>query len=154
MSEFNPWQVESLEEFLYFCCPECSNKSQNRELFVHHALLHHPKSQIFLENLEEIFSDEDTNFEIEDSKFEIENTNLEIEDSKIEIEDSKQEIEESKIEIENSDFEIQNSNLTQCYYCGENVTENQIKTHMTENHGLYQKGMHGEPRPIQCQHCR
>ncbi len=40
----NPWSVKSLEDFLQYCCPECDNKSQSKELFVHHAVLEHPQS--------------------------------------------------------------------------------------------------------------
>ena len=45
----NPWFVENLEEFLYYCCPECdlSRESifQSRELFLEHALETHPKAK-------------------------------------------------------------------------------------------------------------
>ena len=46
--EKNPWSVDQLEEFLYFCCPECDEKSQHRELFVSHALQQHTRSREFL----------------------------------------------------------------------------------------------------------
>ena len=29
--EENPWTVENLEEFLYFCCPECDERNQSKE---------------------------------------------------------------------------------------------------------------------------
>ena len=38
----NPWAVESLEDFLHYCCPECDVKSQSRDFFLDHALLNHP----------------------------------------------------------------------------------------------------------------
>ena len=41
----NPWSVENLEEFLYFCCPECDEKNQSKDMFIKHALNHHPKSK-------------------------------------------------------------------------------------------------------------
>ena len=41
----NPWNVESLEEFLYFCCPECDLKDQSKVNFLQHALEHHPKAK-------------------------------------------------------------------------------------------------------------
>ena len=50
--EINPWAVGNLEEFLYFCCPECDEKNQSRELFLEHALDQHPKAK-------ECFSDVD-----------------------------------------------------------------------------------------------
>ena len=43
--EENPWTVENLEEFLYFCCPECDERNQSKELFVQHALDQHPNSK-------------------------------------------------------------------------------------------------------------
>ena len=37
----NPWIVSSMFDFCYFCCPECDDKSQSKEDFVHHASDHH-----------------------------------------------------------------------------------------------------------------
>ena len=39
---YNPWAVESLENFLYYCCPECDMKNTSREEFLEHALNQHP----------------------------------------------------------------------------------------------------------------
>ena len=47
-----PWNVESLEDFLYYCCPECDEKSQSREDFLCHALAYHPSSNNYLMPLE------------------------------------------------------------------------------------------------------
>ena len=41
----NPWNVENLEEFLYFCCPECDLKDQSKIEFLQHALEQHPKAK-------------------------------------------------------------------------------------------------------------
>ena len=43
--EENPWAVANLEDFLYFCCPECNDKSQSEETFLEHAFQNHPKSK-------------------------------------------------------------------------------------------------------------
>ena len=55
-NENNPWAVFNLEEFLYFCCPECelSRESiyQSRELFLHHALDKHPKSKEYFQKFD------------------------------------------------------------------------------------------------------
>ena len=32
-----PWIVECLEDFLYYCCPECNNRHQTRDKFLQHA---------------------------------------------------------------------------------------------------------------------
>ena len=38
----NPWAVGHLEEFLYYCCPECNKKTQSKESFLQHAIDRHP----------------------------------------------------------------------------------------------------------------
>ena len=38
--EYNPWAVGQLEDFLYFCCPECDVRNQSKELFLQHAIEH------------------------------------------------------------------------------------------------------------------
>ena len=42
---FNPWtQVESLEDFLFYFCPECETKHQTKSQFISHALGQHTNS--------------------------------------------------------------------------------------------------------------
>ena len=50
--EKNPWKVSKLEDFLYFCCPECNVKDKSKDFFIRHALDHHPKAKDILENSE------------------------------------------------------------------------------------------------------
>ena len=40
----NPWNVTSLEEFHFYNCPECEEKYVNREQFIAHAMVKHPKA--------------------------------------------------------------------------------------------------------------
>jgi hypothetical protein len=42
----NPWAVDQLEDFLYFCCPECPDKSSTKANFIKHALVEHPHVNI------------------------------------------------------------------------------------------------------------
>ena len=42
------WNVESLEDFLYYWCPECGERNQSREDFLQHALNQHPVSSDYL----------------------------------------------------------------------------------------------------------
>ena len=49
---FNPWVVTNLDEFLFFCCPECDSQSPNKALFINHALIEHPKAREIIPNLE------------------------------------------------------------------------------------------------------
>ena len=48
-TEQNPWMVDQLEEFLYFCCPECDEKCRARDSFLQHALFKHPNVSDLLE---------------------------------------------------------------------------------------------------------
>ena len=44
-SHNNPWSVNSIYDFSYFCCPECENsKYELKQDFVNHALSAHPNS--------------------------------------------------------------------------------------------------------------
>ena len=44
MSVENPWDVNSIYDFNYFCCPECDIKSKTKQDFVDHASSTHPKA--------------------------------------------------------------------------------------------------------------
>ena len=44
-TEINPWDVYNVEEFLYFCCPECDEKNQSKDMFINHALSQHPRAK-------------------------------------------------------------------------------------------------------------
>ena len=37
----NPWAVNNLKDFLYYCCPECDEKIKSLETFLQHALNKH-----------------------------------------------------------------------------------------------------------------
>ena len=41
----NPWFVNSVEDFLYYNCPECNVKTQSRERFLKHARKNHPMAK-------------------------------------------------------------------------------------------------------------
>ena len=41
---FNPWTVGNVDEFLFYCCPECDFKNGTRLEFITHAIANHPKS--------------------------------------------------------------------------------------------------------------
>ncbi len=43
----NPWQVASLQDFLYLKCPECTFDTQEDLSFQDHALQNHPQSETF-----------------------------------------------------------------------------------------------------------
>ena len=41
----NPWNVEDLDDFLYYCCPECDLRDQSKIQFLQHALEQHSKAK-------------------------------------------------------------------------------------------------------------
>ena len=43
-----PWCVDSLDEFLFYCCPECHEKSATETTFLSHAVSEHPQSIAYL----------------------------------------------------------------------------------------------------------
>ena len=62
----NPWAVGKIEDFLYFCCPECDLSRetiyQSRELFLQHALNQHPKAKECLPQIEIKLEPKEENF--------------------------------------------------------------------------------------------
>ena len=47
MGDKNPWRVESIEAFSFYCCPECDFKSKDGHYFKRHAMESHNKSKVF-----------------------------------------------------------------------------------------------------------
>ena len=43
--ENNPWGVENLDVYLYYCCPQCEHRSKTKHLFIDHAQNSHPESK-------------------------------------------------------------------------------------------------------------
>ena len=57
----DPWDIEKLEELLFYCCPECNEKEKSKEAFLDHATTKHPNAK---ERLEKFFQDEDNKITI------------------------------------------------------------------------------------------
>ena len=170
----NPWIVESLEEFLYFCCPECNDKSSSKETFINHAWTNHPKAQEILVTLNEIkpeFLDENLEGERLEVKLEVKDEhqgsmldeadpndhdfNLDDNFNEDFDQDEEEEDDEDQEDQEDEDQELLDEDSeNQCYYCGQCISIKEIKTHMLESHGAYHGRMHGKPRSIQCDSCK
>ena len=48
--DVNPWQVESIEAFYSFLCPECGFNSKEGTFFQDHAIKNHPLSSVLFGN--------------------------------------------------------------------------------------------------------
>ena len=163
----NPWQVQSLDEFLFYNCPECNQKSPNKDLFVYHAWQHHPKSQETLISLNEkrpeneIVTPKDNiivtpkdDIECPPSVADGERLEVKLEGELMEEDDDllKSDLLSDLEDDLDLDFEG-NGEESQCYYCGLMVKQCDVRDHMTETHGNYHGRMHGAPRPFQCDNC-
>ena len=49
----NPWDVSTLDDFLYYCCPECDIKEKDKQIFLEHALLSHNHAKHTLQLIKE-----------------------------------------------------------------------------------------------------
>ena len=78
----NPWNVDTLEEFLYYCCPECDLKSKDYTQFYDHAVHSHQKAK---ETLEPVYETELPDVSIEED-FKIEVKSEETPESDVESE--------------------------------------------------------------------
>ena len=48
----NPWNVQSIQDFNYFCCPECVYRSKEEYEFQAHALKNHVLSTTLFHGVE------------------------------------------------------------------------------------------------------
>jgi hypothetical protein len=64
----NPWYVESIEDFTFICCPECSYKSKTESKFQIHALENHPQCLVFFYEASDNNSTSTTKIYNDDSK--------------------------------------------------------------------------------------
>ena len=53
----DPWDIEKLDELLFFCCPECNEKEKSKEGFLNHATTKHPHAKERLKKF--LFEEED-----------------------------------------------------------------------------------------------
>ena len=47
--ELNPWSVDSIESFSFYCCPECIFRSKEEYFFQIHAIENHVQSKAFFQ---------------------------------------------------------------------------------------------------------
>ena len=111
----NPWNAGTLEEYLYYCCPECSFKAKIDIALIDHAVDQHPRSNDFIQNLQKtIFFRQSLQQLAEESK-EIETNDIKIKVEHSEETPSDQVIESLNIEITDVrtvSSPLSNSNLT------------------------------------------
>ena len=133
--EKSPWCVTNLEQFLYYCCPECDEKNHSKNLFLEHALSQHTNAKDYLQN-----------FTFNDTEEYVENSYNDNESIKSEI-FLECEIKEEMIDGEinsNEDFHQSNpfvgmeDNKVQCEFCQETFKNKYyLKSHVKTDHVVY-----------------
>ena len=100
MAQKNPWDVETLEDFLLFCCPECGILKKAKEDFLQHAVDYHERSKGPLEKFCEFVTVplEDDDFDIE----ELDNTFSKLVQDTLTCESPQKTVENSSKKVENS----------------------------------------------------
>ena len=48
MDSTSPWDVDNIEDFLHYCCPQCDVKNKSKSDFLLHAQYQHPDSTAYL----------------------------------------------------------------------------------------------------------
>lgn len=139
----NPWDVDSLEAFTFFCCPECDYKSRESMLFEGHALKNHPMSFTFFGGQEEDYLEEDSDDKSRlyfDSENYIKSEPMDDYHHHLAEESSLKDDEENKIDIK-KEFDQQKtpskkeSKPSTCLVCQEEFpTSIQMKRHRKSKH--------------------
>ena len=81
----NPWQVDGIQAFSHFNCPECKYFSKEETLFQDHAEENHPLSYVLFS---EVVKDEDTSTIVKLEKFD-EDKNINFDGNYVKISDMK-----------------------------------------------------------------
>ena len=77
-----PWGAENLDEFLFYCCPECDDKFKESQSFLDHAMHNHENSNLEMETMPMEIQDE-LKYEVTSMGTPHENSNLAMETTPI-----------------------------------------------------------------------
>ena len=113
--DFNPWQVENIEVFNYYCCPECVYRAKEEFDFQVHAIQNHVQSRTLFnhENVQSrtLFNHEyvqsSTLFNHEHQQPKYENTDEALVEVKVEL------VENDSMAIDEFDEKNENSDIVQ-----------------------------------------
>ena len=142
----NPWNVEDLDNFLYFCCPECDLKDQSKMQFLQHALEYHPKAKEYIQNFKEFIVKPEP-IEVKPEHYEINDLienefqyNIESDDVETKLEEEINDVKQDLIKNETSyKSEIFNCNV--CDFIEQNIDADTLKSFLS---GSYSCGKCGE----------
>lgn len=121
----NPWDVASLADFSFFCCPECVYRSSDYCNFKDHALDNHPLSKIFFQK----HSSDDNVLSVNPLTIKCEVDTMEMD---LEPPELKEEPDADHEEISDNDFQ---KYMIPCPICGEGfANHNDMNYHRDNDH--------------------
>ncbi len=163
----NPWSVESVDVFLFYCCPQCDLKCQSKDVFLNHAYINHPESQQTVKVEPSMMIKEEIEAEALgcDIKVKVELPETTgsgkcydyVFDPFGEDNGDRHFPMAKKKRKRRSDAKPRDEDMTvvQCYKCGQmEDTMEAMKVHQEENHKHFVRNTCGEPRQVQCENCK
>ena len=160
----NPWaKIEFVEEFLYYCCPECQVLShcqhfKDQNSFIQHVFASHPKAKTFLDKMNHqinIKNEPLDTEEMQEADFELDEpmSDEDFDESAEFLEPVEVDFPQVKVEEKKEPTE-KDLAIVQCYFCCELMEKRYIKKHLLELHKEKpRKNYYGEPRPFKCHNC-
>jgi hypothetical protein len=176
----NPWAVDTIKKFLFFCCPECPDRCPSEESFVHHALSDHPRARNVIPCVDSlsnelIIKEENVQVKHYDIKDEDLTEDQEVQDETVSgsADDTKEEaMTENEVSNDNNENEPplkksihirkkcprsrQAKDLeVQCYLCSEMMAWSEVYKHIRGRH-YFRRNLgqyYGEKRLFKCSSC-
>ena len=149
--EENPFDVESIDEFLFYCCPQCDIKCKDGKSFIKHARQIHTQAKevpLYLPTLD--FEDEEMPMSenIESTEFNIEDSDEELSDDELYEQKSNDLSVNSNDQEELSEFNIEGPDFASTHYCCLCRFQCDSYTKLTR----HMKIVHQEPK-YECDNC-
>ena len=124
--------LENLDDFLYFCCPECDLKDQSKSNFLQHALDQHPKANEYVTQL--------NSFIVKDEPYEDDHNEDINNENAYDIENDYDYMMKCEVKMETKDplkaeDQVNKIRDNKCDQCGkEYTTKQQLKFHIQRDH--------------------
>ncbi len=161
----NPWLDTNLDRFLFFCCPECNDRTVTKVELLIHAIKSHANAKAVYKAIELKKVGAPAKPTIEEDTFEdfVQDIGPDIALKEDLIHDfgSKKIVQDSAstpVQIKtyarkNLENECQFKPKFQCYYCSEMIEQDKIEHHMKKHPCKFAAQKYGPRLPYSCQNC-
>ena len=142
MASMNPWNVQTIYDFNFFCCPECVYRSKDEIAFQAHALQNHELSTTFFHGTEnsedsQVNDIKQEQVEVEPDVGEFDEQNVSLHDFDYDINLKSEDEEDSKGNFQNYDENQEASDFTDnaCSKCNEKFDDlMDLTVHFNKKH--------------------